>query len=89
MENIENQEISAIGDAGAVVDEKAEKFKRVANVRVNDICTKLQAVGDLANTKRYHYTEAQADAILKVIEKQVALLREKFMAKQDGMFIKL
>ena len=58
--------------------DKQEKFKELAEKRVNKALTGLRLIGNLANRNNYDYTEKQADLIISTLEAEVKILRQKF-----------
>lgn len=58
--------------------DKQEKFKELAEKRVNKTLTGLRLIGNLANRNNYDYTERQADLILRTLEAEMKILRQKF-----------
>lgn len=72
------------GLTNSVVDEKAEKFKEIANRRVNEICKKILLVGNLANRSTYHYTDEQVETIFSAMDAAISEIREKFVVKESA-----
>ena len=62
---------------------KQDKFKELANKRVNVALDKLRLIGNLANTKYYDYSPDQVDAICKRLNEEVQLIRKKFQGSSD------
>ena len=62
---------------------KQEKFKELANKRVNVALDKLRLIGNLANTKYYDYTPAQIEMICKRLNEEVQLMSKKFESSTD------
>ena len=60
--------------------DKQEKFKELAEKRVNRALKDLRLIGNLANTNNYNYTERQADRIITTLEAELKVLRQKFKA---------
>jgi len=54
------------------------KFVELANARVARAIKDIRLVGNLSNRKNYDYTEEEARKILKVLEAEVDILKEKF-----------
>jgi hypothetical protein len=57
---------------------KSDKFERLANKRVNRVFKQLQLIGNLSNRCHYEYTQDEVKQILKAIEKEIALVKERF-----------
>ena len=62
---------------------KQDKFKELANKRVNVALDKLRLIGNLANTKYYDYSPDQVDAICKRLNEEVQMIRNKFLGSSD------
>ena len=61
--------------------DKEERFKRLAEQRVNAILDKLRLLGQLANRGNYKYGDAQVQTIFRAITRDVKATRDKF---QEG-----
>jgi hypothetical protein len=59
---------------------KAERFKRVAERRVNETLRALRLLGNLADRRNYEYTEQQVAMILGAIDQEHKALRSRFKA---------
>lgn len=57
---------------------REERFKRLAEQRVNAVLDKLRLLGQLSNRSNYEYTDAQVEAIFKAIQKDVNETKAKF-----------
>ena len=55
-----------------------ERFKRLAEQRVNAVLDKLRLLGQLSNRSNYEYTDEQVEAIFKAIQKDVNETKAKF-----------
>ena len=60
------------------IQKREQRFKRLAEQRVNAILDKLRLLGQLSNRSNYKYTEAEVEAIFKAIQKDVNAIRAKF-----------
>lgn len=65
---------------GAKRDPRA-KFVELANARVVRAINDLRLVGNLSNRKNYEYTDDEARKIIRVLESEVDILKEKFRSK--------
>lgn len=65
------------------MDEKEQKFIRIAEKRVNDLLQKFRLVGNLADKRNYRYSDEQARLIIKVVEDEVRALKAKFQTTSD------
>ena len=61
-----------------VTEKKDEKFKRLAEQRVNAILDKLRLLGQLSNRSNYGYTEDQVEAAFKAIQVELNVTKLKF-----------
>ena len=57
---------------------KEDKFKRLAEQRVNAILDKLRLLGQLSNKSNYGYSEEQVDAAFRAIQQEMNATRAKF-----------
>ena len=58
---------------------REERFKRLAEQRVNVILDKLRLLGQLSNKSNYEYTDAQVEAIFKAIQRDLNATKSKFV----------
>ena len=79
----ENKVEEAVEETTATeVDPKAEKFRTLANKRVNDACKKIINIGKLANRSSYHYTAEEVEKIFTVMQEQLDFAKAKFSAQK-------
>ena len=57
---------------------KDERFKRLAEQRVNAILDKLRLLGQLSNRSNYEYTEDQIEAAFRAIHEELKDTKAKF-----------
>ncbi len=64
--------------------DKSEKFKRIAERRVNNTLKCIQLIGNLSNTGNYEYSTEDVSKIFKTLreEMQVAESRFKITSKK-------
>ena len=62
-------------------ESRDDKFKRLAERRVNVILDRLRLLGQLADKKNYNYTDAQVSRIFRAIDSELKATKSKF---QDG-----
>ena len=60
------------------MNDKRERFKRVATRRTNAVLKKLQVLGNCANKSAYEYAEEEVNKIFSEIERELKLTRMKF-----------
>ena len=58
---------------------REERFKRLAEQRVNVILDKLRLLGQLSNKGNYEYTDVQVEAIFKAIQRDLNATKSKFV----------
>ena len=61
-----------------------QRFKRLAEQRVNAILDKLRLLGQLSNRSNYEYTDTQIEAIFKAIQKELNATKAKFREGNKG-----
>lgn len=61
-----------------VKENKDEKFRRLAEQRVNAILDKLRLLGQLSNKSNYGYTEDQVETAFKAIQQELKTTKAKF-----------
>ena len=59
-------------------DTREQRFKRLAEQRVNVILDKLRLLGQLSNRSNYEYTDAQIESIFKAIQKDINATKARF-----------
>lgn len=64
-------------------EDKAEKFKRLANDRVNRAIDRIRIIGHLGNPYAYVYTEEEVEKITDALLTAVADMREKFSTESE------
>ncbi len=60
------------------MENKRDKFIRLAEARTNKILNMIQLLGNCSNTQTYEYTADDVDAIFSAIEKELKIARRKF-----------
>ena len=58
--------------------DRNEKFKELANKRVNRALKLIRSISKLSNRNNYEYEDAQADKIVRALEKECKALRHAF-----------
>lgn len=66
------------------MEDKREKFVRLANQRVNKALDQLRLVGNLGNRSAYDYTEDDAKKIVKALQKSLDEAKGKLLGDTDG-----
>ena len=65
---------------------RAERFKRIAEHRTNEIIKKLSLLGNCSNKSAYEYTEQEVSRIFTAIEKELRQARARFTFNRRKMF---
>jgi len=67
-------------------ENKKERFKRVAERRTNDILEKIRVLGNCANRGSYDFSDDDVNKIFAEIDKQLKLVKLKFLADKREKF---
>ena len=59
-------------------ESKAERFRRVAEARVNKIIKMVRLLGNCANLQTYAYDAAQAEKIFAALQDELGAAKERF-----------
>ena len=65
----------------ATEQEKAERFKRVAENRTNKIIDQIRLLGNCSNRSNYEYTEEDVKKIFAAIEVELKEAKQKYQTK--------
>lgn len=57
---------------------RKQRFKRLANARVNKLLNQLRVLGNLANKSYYDYNETDINKMFKAVEYQLKATKGKF-----------
>ncbi len=68
------------------MNDKKERFKRLATKRTNTILQKIKVLGNCSNRQIYDYTEEQINSIFFVIERKVKEAKAKFHFSKEDKF---
>ncbi len=60
------------------MENKQQKFERLANARVNKALKQLDLIGNLSNKNAYGYSESEANQIIGVLDRKIKELKTKF-----------
>lgn len=63
---------------------REEKFRRLAESRVNKIIDGLRLLGHLSNKGNYTYTDQQVDTIFKALQRELNSIKAKFSEGTNG-----
>ena len=64
-------------------NEDREKFKNLAQKRVNRAIKDLSLIGNLANKSNYSYSQKDADKIVEALKTAVNDVKNKFSGRGD------
>ena len=78
-----------MSERGDNMSEKREKFKELAEKRVNNAMKNIQLIGNLSNTRAYEYDEEDVKKIFKTLREQINLSESKFKSKDSNISFKL
>lgn len=63
--------------------DKRKKFVELTERRMTNAINALRLVGNLSNRSNYEYSESDVKKIIKALDEEVRLLRQRF-SKGDG-----
>tara|TARA_Y200000002_G_C22430957_1_gene557985 strand:- start:395 stop:616 length:222 start_codon:yes stop_codon:yes gene_type:complete len=63
---------------------KSDKFKTLANARVNKVIKLMRLIGNLANKSHYEYTNKQSKQITDALQSELNLIKTKFRNPKGG-----
>ena len=66
------------------MEDKREKFIRLANQRVNKAMEQLRLVGNLGNRSAYDYNEEDAKKIVKALQRSLDDAKGKLLGDTGG-----
>lgn len=61
-----------------IMESKEDKFKRLANARVNNAIKQLELIGNLSNSSSYDYTDDEVRKIMNTLNQKVKEISFKF-----------
>lgn len=65
------------------MNEKEERFIRIAEKRTNKILEQIRLLGNCSNKNNYSYDNHQVDKIFRVIEKELDLAKKKYLMNKN------
>ncbi|TKW63595.1 MAG: hypothetical protein DI638_04090 [Gemella sp.] len=71
------------------MEDKHEKFIRLAESRTNSAIKSIQLIGNLANRSNYEYSKEEITELFKALEKEIQLAKRSFeweLEKKDRKF---
>lgn len=63
---------------------KSEKFKELAEKRVNNAIDEIRKIGNLGNKSRYEYTDKQVKQIFVSLESSIKEAKVKFSGERES-----
>ena len=69
-----------------ILNEKHEKFRELAEKRVDAIIDKIETLENLADKNRYEYTPEEVEKMFNFIEKELKSAKESFIKKNKTRF---
>jgi len=71
---------------GKMMNEKARKFRDLAEKRVNNAIKQIQLIGNLSNKYNYEYTEEEVKKIINALKAEIRNLEIKFELSSNKRF---
>ena len=71
------------------MDEKRERFVRIAEKRTNKILDQLRLLGNCSNKNNYSYSEEDIKKIFTVIESELKNTKSKYITSEEKNKFKL
>ncbi len=65
------------------MESRKEKFRRLANIRVNNTLKQIDLIGNLSNKSSYEYSEEEVRKIFSEIESSLRDVRSKFRSTKN------
>jgi len=59
-------------------EDRAQRFKRIATNRTNELLNNLRLLGNLSNKANYDYTDDDVNKIFNAIESELRLSKSRF-----------
>ena len=68
-------------------ESKTDRFRRVAEARVNKIIKMIRLLGNCSGTGVYEYTDTQAAYIFSALQSELDKAKQKAIARETSFFI--
>ena len=65
------------------MENRRERFRRVASKRTNEIMEKIRILGNCSNKSSYEYSQEEISKIFSTIERQLKNTKAKFTSKRE------
>lgn len=66
------------------MNEKLERFERLAEKRMTEAVKKISLVANLSNRNNYDYSDKHVSQIINRLEEELALLKQKFRSENKS-----
>lgn len=74
-----NEEMEVNGENGDSKESKADKSRRLAEMRINKLIQCFEQLKKLSNRSSYEFTQEQIDMMCAVIDKQSSTTKQLFL----------
>jgi ABC-type Fe3+-hydroxamate transport system substrate-binding protein len=71
------------------MSEKRERFKSLAEKRVERVLKQIRLIGNLANRNHYDYTPEDVSKIINAIEQEFKVTKARFKSSREKKSFKL
>ena len=68
------------------MNNKRDRFLKVAQYRTNEVLKYLRLLGNCSNTNNYEFTDNEVAKIFSAIENEIRISKSKFKEKKKGKF---
>ncbi|MBT4207393.1 hypothetical protein HOE22_03515 [Candidatus Woesearchaeota archaeon] len=68
------------------MESKEDKFKRLANVRVNNAIKQLDLIGNLSNSASYSYTDEEVKKVINTLSQKIKEINLRFTKNSKKKF---
>ena len=66
------------------METKRDKFKRLAEARMNNTLKQIELLSNLSNTSAYEYTEEDIDKMIKTLKLAISKLEKSFSKETNN-----
>lgn len=70
-------------------ENRAQRFKRIATYRTNEVLDKLRLLGNLSNKTNYEYSNEEVNKIFSAVESQLKIAKDRFASPKKKNEFKL
>lgn len=68
------------------MESRRDKFRRLANMRVNNTLKQIELVGNLSNKSSYEYTGEEIRKIFQELETAIKANKARFIGRKNNNF---